>query len=159
MEEIREVSLREMIKNNYKIDLLNNEYERLVWTLNNYNIQPTELSFSMQSSDEMYINALSTVKNIDFKRSSLNLELEDVIFELFPIAHHYSEKINTIYPKHINVEHKDSGELPKDNFEYNIAIVRHMEIRVHNQDSETITTYTMVIYNKDANIVAGIIFN
>lgn len=159
MSEIREVSFREMIKNNYNIELEDKDYERLIWTLNNYQIQPTEMNFSVQSSVEMYVNALSTVKDINFKRLHLNLTLEDVIFELFPCAHHFSEKINTIYPKHISMEQKDTTDLPSMDFDKNISIIRHKIIEAHNQEFETNTSYTMVIFNKNSTTTAGIIFN
>lgn len=158
-DELKVPTMKEMFKENYGIDLTEEDYNNLSSVMSNYNVQPTEVGFQVTTSLKSYLNDLLIFKKINLKRTQFDLTLSDVIFELYPSIHPIDEDIQTNYPVHIH--HKLSTANNKENsvsFTKNLALLRDLKINAKNIEKSVLNYYTFIIFNPELDVRAGIKF-
>lgn len=160
-EEIRNVSFRDMMADEYGIVLFDDECEEIISVMDEYRIQPTEVTFQVETSWETYLNSLIEYRRLNFKRSQFDILISDVIYEMYPNPNTYpvDENIDCIYPHHVH--HRLSTNVKETRFDketHNIAIIRELNIVCKENEKSINNYYTFVILNTELDVRAGIRF-
>ena len=151
-----ETSLLDLLRNDYKLRFSDCNFKRLASILSLYRVEPTKIRIELESNKDNFINNIHLLKKAVFRRNHTEIELEDVIFQLHPIVYGSSEYFDINYPKH--VVHKKIFEPDEDQeLHQNCAVIRNLSIRARD-DVVVDERYTMMIYNENLSIIAGIRF-
>lgn len=152
-----EDTLYNLIRDDFKIDISDLDYERLCDTLSMYDVQPTAIHIDVHSNLETFMNNIQLMKKIDFRRAHTHIELEDVIYYLHPMTVGCYEKISTIYPSHfLKTVNRDIPRIDED-LTQQLCLVRTLKYETRGlPDWEE--SYTLMAYSNKLTVRAGIRF-
>ena len=139
-----EDTLYNLIRDDFKIDISDLDYERLCDTLSMYDVQPTAIHIDVHSNLETFMN-------------NTHIELEDVIYYLHPMTVGCYEKISTIYPSHfVKTVNRDIPRIDED-LTQQLCLVRTLKYETRGlPDWEE--SYTLMAYSNKLTVRAGIRF-
>ena len=141
-----EDTLYNLIRDDFKIDISDLDYERLCDTLSMYDVQPTAIHIDVHSNLETFMNNIQLMKKIDFRRAHTHIELEDVIYYLHPMT-------VGCYEKTVN---RDIPRIDED-LTQQLCLVRTLKYETRGlPDWEE--SYTLMAYSNKLTVRAGIRF-
>ena len=150
--------LMDLLKDQYKINISDDDYNRLKMILCTYNVNPSSIRIEVENNRDNFINNIHLIKKAIFRRNHVEFELEEVLFMLDPIAYGSDEYFDTNYPKRVCYKKTRECELKEyENITQNIALVRNFSL-ISRENAIISEHFTLMIYNKDLNVIAGIIF-
>lgn len=151
------VSIKEMFKKDYNIELSNEDNDRIISIMDSYNVQPNEVTFQTATSIETYVSSLTEYRRINSTRKKVEILISEVIYELIPTFHSIDENIEINYPHRMH--HKASvATARKNEFIKNIALMRDIDIKCDEKTKDISYHYTFIIFNSELDIRAGIRF-
>lgn len=153
-----DMSFKSMIETDYGIKLTDEQYLRLTDTLNMYGVNANNINIEVESNLENFINNIHLTKIFQFKKAHTLVEIEDVIYSMVPITYGSYEKFDLLYPKYYrNTTDRDIEHI-NCKIKQNIVLIRRLKFDSHDEDKVCKNHYTLMIYNKNLNIHAGIRF-
>lgn len=156
-QEVQTLSMKEMFKRDYDIELSNEDNDRIMSIMDSYNVQPDEVSFETATSIETYVNSLTEYRRMKFLRKNLDILISEVIYEMIPIFHAIDENIESNYPQRVHSK-VSVPTMYKREFAKNIALMRDIDIKCTDNNKDIKYHYTFIIFNGGLDIRAGIRF-
>ena len=152
-----ETTLLDELRNEYKIHITDEEYERLVEIMSMYNVNSYTCGIDVQCNMENFINNIHLTKQIKFHRAHTSIELEDVIYCMKPMTYGAYDSIETVYPYHFTKRVNHEVKKIDNKMLENVVLIRTIKYDSRNSHRYT-EHYTLMIYNAALDIHAGIRF-
>jgi hypothetical protein len=158
MENIKGNDLLDLLRNQYMLDITDQQYNTLKSILTLHNVTPMMIKIELENTIENFINNMHLTKKIDVNRMKVIIDEEDVLYIMNPIAYGFDEKYKVGHPTvGIDRRYEISPDDYKD-MKQNIALIRSTFISKTVNESIHEDKFTLMIYNEDLNVTAGIMF-
>ena len=158
MENVKGNDLLVLLRNQYKLDITNEQYKTLKSILTLHNVTPMMIKIELENNIDNFVNNIHLTKKIDVNRMRVIIDEEDVLYIMHPVAYGFDEKYKVGHPTVIiDRRYEISPDEYKD-MEQNVALIRSVYIAKTVNESIQEEKYTLMIYNKNLNVTAGIMF-
>lgn len=148
---------RSKLVDTYRINISDDDYERLVNTMDIYGIGNANCKIDLQSDLGNLLNNLILFNRFKFNRMHCHITHEEILYELRPIMHASYFNAEISYPKRVHINKNKDTQIDKVKDEANIILIRTTEIDVAREATYD-EKFTLVVYNPNLDVRGGIMF-
>ena len=148
---------RKRLVEDYKISISDEDYTRLIETMNLYGVGGVNCHIDLQSNLSTLINNTHLVNSIKLHRMHTNIVQEEIIYEMKPFMHSSYLKADIAYPKRVNISKDKEVNITNIKNEANIILIRTTEIEI-TREQKYEERFTLIVFNPSLDVRGGIRF-